>query len=248
MRNAVIILAVVVGVVIMATGGCDWMNGPAGTEVKSRVRQLTEWDDRAIVKNPVGFLTYAMETADSAILDLEASRIGIRRQLSQTEEKIRKNAEELTVVRDLYSEYRAAYKAAHAAEQWPVTIGGTSYEEPQLSRQVIAFSRRFDLCEAESQHLPEYKNRLERHSIELEESLADARAARGDFSRQLELIRMNKALENIEDLRSRVNAVAADARSLSGEGAIPSIDQAINDRRAATPAADFQTILDRPLE
>ncbi len=248
MRNALIILGLVVGAVILATGGCEWMDGPAGTEIKSRVRQFTTWDERAIVKDPAGFMTYAIEAADKAAGELEAARLGLRRQVAQTETRIAKNAGELTVVRDLCNEYREAYKAAHGAGQWPVTVGGVSYDEPALRGQLESLFGRHKLCLAESKHLPGYRARLAEHSVKIEQRIAEARSAKADFARQLELVRMNKAIENLEELQARVGALAADAQSLSGEGITPSVDQLVEMRRSATAPEEFEKMLNRPLE
>lgn len=228
--------------------GCDALNGPVATTISTKVKDLTSWSPKAIAKDPVGFMTHAISASDDIVLEMKTAQIGIAQERAATSRKLASNAAELEAVKALLTEFRSAYQEAGAADTWPKMVQGISYTEQDLRNQVTALAKRFEICQKESKRLPEFLERLTSHASQLDQKIIEVQAARSEFTRQLEVVRMNKAITDFSALEAQVHALAATASFLENNSGVPSVDQLIENSNARLAESDFAKILTMSLD
>lgn len=228
--------------------GCDAFKGPVATNIDTKIKELTSWMPKAIAQDPVGFMTHAITASDGIVLEMKAAQIGIAQQRAITDRRIASNTAELNAVKELFAEFRSAYQEASTVQTWPKTVQGVSYTEQSLRNQVTALAKRFEVCQGESKRLPEFQTRLSSYATQLEQRLIEAQAAKSEFARQLEVVRMNKAVTDLAALESQVQALVDTASFLENSSGVPTVGQLIENRNANLTDSDFTQLLTMPLE
>ena len=248
--NIIVIILLIAGVARFS--GCEACNGPVATNISMKIDELTTWQPKAIAKDPVGFMTYAVSASDEIVLEMKAAQIGTAQLRASTERKIQANATEYEAVKILFSEFRPAYQEAANAESWPTTVREKSYSEEELRNQVAALGKRFNACQTEKNSLLEFEKKLSSHAAQLEERLADTEATRREFAHQLEVIRMDKAsadLDHLTDqLKSQVEGLAKNAHFVKMPVNETTVDELLEEEYQKSRDLEFSELLSMPLE
>lgn len=247
MKNAIANSIAIILLLAIVTG-CDALKGPVATNLDTKIKELTSWQPKAIAQDPVGFMTHAITASDGIVLEMKAAQIGIAQQRAITERRVVSNAAERNAVKALFAEFRTAYQEANTAQTWPKMVQGVCYTEQNLRNQVVALAKRFEVCQGESKRLPEFQARLSSYATQLEQRLIEAQAAKSEFARQLEVVRMNKAVTDLSALESQVQALADTASFLENSSGVPTVGQLIENRNANLTDSDFSRLLTMPLE
>jgi hypothetical protein len=221
---------------------------PVGTNIDTKLKELTTWTPEAIAKDPLGFVTHATYAADDILLKLKAAQIGMAQQRRSTERKMAASEQDLAAVKALFAEFRTAYQEADSQQTWPKTVHGTAYSETQLRNQVWALGQRYEACLAENKRLPEFHDRLSSYAIELEQRLFDAQAARSEFARQREVLRMNTAMADLSKLEAQVRGLADTEGFLLANNGTPTVNQLVEGLKHTVTEAEFTELLTMPLE
>lgn len=247
-RIITIILIVVAAFVVIKFTTSEATSGPVATNIQMKIKALTTWDSKSIVKDPVGYMNYAISTAEDIIIELKAANLDFRTQKRATERKIASNADELAAAKKLLSEFRTAYTQGNETQSWPVTLRDQSYTEPELRDKITNFGRYFENHDKEKKRLQTLHTKLAGHESQMEAKLLNATAAKEEFKRQLQVIRVNNAITNLDSLESTVNELrdTADILEQMPEGSVKEeVGEAV---RESTSGADFERYMSMPLE
>ena len=78
-------LLIILAIVIVGGGILFFYSKPFSTKVKEAARQATEWTSENIQKDPVGYLTWAMDECYATEEKLSASKLSMNTQLESGE-------------------------------------------------------------------------------------------------------------------------------------------------------------------
>lgn len=233
----IIVIALIIGALFY------FVSDPFKTKVDTQLEQATKWTPENIHKDPSGYLSWAVSQADDTVEALSARRIGLTQQKSNTERMLQKASKDLASAKKLFDQFRDAYKEAGGANTWPKEVAGTQYQEAELKKQIISLKSKADSLQQQVAHLSSIQQTIRTHLDQLDQKLTDSKTTRTDLAQRLEIVKANKAIEDINSLKSDVDGLAGVADFLAQTENVPSVDQLIQEEQSTISDADFNNIL-----
>jgi chromosome segregation ATPase len=237
------IIITIVAVVLIAGTVLYFVSDPVGTRMRMFWHHFTKWDSEKKQEDPVGYLTSAQEKADESIKALSARMMGLREQKGKNARMIQDQAKDLATAKDLFEQFRSAYREAAAAATWPKEVAGTSYQEDGLKTQIVSFKSKTDSLQQQKGQLEKLQKTLDSHIDEVNRRLIQASTTKSEIARSLEIVKANKAIEGLEKLRTDIDGLPDVAAFLAGEGAIPTVDDLIQTEQSTISDAEFNNIM-----
>lgn len=236
-------IGVVVALVLVAGVVFYFVSDPFKTKVDVKMEQATKWTPENIHKDPAGYMAFAVGQADKTVEALSARRIGLSQQKSNNEKMLQKASKDLDTAKKLFDQFRTAYKEASSANSWPKEVAGTQYQEADLKKQIMSLKGKVDSLEQQTTQLGNIQKTIGAHLDQLDQKLTDTKTTKTDLTQKLEIVKANKAIENIDSLKADVDGLAGVADFLTQMEKTPSVDQLIQQQQSTVSDADFNNIL-----
>lgn len=242
--SAVTALVVVLAIVLIGGGIWYFTSDVFRTRANSAMRDMTEWTPENIAKNPVLYLDFVEEKTQAAASSLKASKVAVqmsRGKLQTTREDAR-NA--VDVGAKAKSELIAAYKAADAANTWPVTWRDQSFTKDQLKTQIMTLDGQVTT----KQNL---LNKAESGIKTLDAQDAKIYEAEAKAKTQLEEIRVNRDMLKVQTLTDELknklvdmkSAVAATINTANESQSVKTLDQLTAEAATTVDNSAFEKVL-----
>jgi chromosome segregation ATPase len=180
---------------------------PFQTEVKEGYRQATEWTAENIQKNPVGYLTWALEEVGKTEQKLQASVLSLKTKKNGAERALERNHADQTEYNKLLDEFKNAYRSASSPSSWPVTVRNASFEENALKRKIVECNDKLKNVGTLVETYTKTKNVIDRKLTELDGKLAEVIKLKNKLSTDLEIAKVNKSVEGIDSIGDQLNAI-----------------------------------------
>ena len=212
----VLVVIAVLGVILF------FVSKPFSTRVKEATRQVTEWTAENIQKDPVGYLTWALDECKKTENRLLASKLALKTKKNQTERSLTANQADLTAYSKLLDEAKALYKKASAANTWPVELRGVKLEQAPLKTKIVeAHDKVKNLGELVSTY-KQTQGVIDRKLTDVETKVMEVQKLKNKLSTDLEVAKVKKSVDGIDAISDRLSAIAATTDALvstTAEGA-----------------------------
>lgn len=237
------VVAGILALVVVAGAIFYFVSDPFKTKVDMSVEQATKWTPENINRDPVGYLTWGLGQADNSIEALSARRIALSQQKSRNARMVTDDAKDLDTAKQLFEKFRTAYKEAVASGTWPTEVAGTPYTEEALKKQIVSLKSKIDSLQQQKTQLDGLQKTLDSHMDQLDARLTEAKTTKTELARKLEIVKANKAIEGLVNLRADVDGLSGVADFLAQTDAIPTVDQLIQQEQVSVSDSDFNDIL-----
>lgn len=199
---------VLIALAVVVVGWFAWTKLPGlRTKVSGKVDEYGGWTEEARRDDPVGFLTFAEEKLTSDIEAFRRSRETLAATRAGAEAEKAKNERLLAAADELSETFRAAFRAAETAGDWPAEVQGASYTREQLVEQVesilgerATYARVVDIYADVIVSADEQRKELRDRIQSSEATLIELRA-------QKELVRVDKLTAESDELLAQVEAL-----------------------------------------
>jgi hypothetical protein len=242
--SAVTVLVSVGVVIVLLLAAYFLVSKPFQTQVKTGYRQATEWTPENIQKDPVGYLTWALDEVGKTEKTLEASVISLKTKRNAAARALEKHDTEQSQYEKLLGEFKDAYKSASSASEWPVSVRDISFEEDALKRKVVECNGQLANTTKLKDTYAKTKAIIDRKLSELEAKQTELVQLKSKLSTDLELAKVNKSVEGIDSLDAEVNAIVdtSEALASSAEEGV-SLDEMISPTGDAAVDDEFAKIM-----
>lgn len=198
-------------------GGGIWfyLSKPFQTQVKENYRQATEWTPENIKKDPVGYLTWALEEVGKTEQKLEASVLGMKTRKNAVDRALEKHEADNSQYQKLLGDLKEAYRTASASSTWPVKVRDISFDESGLKRKVVECS---DKVKNSTSLIETYRRTDDVISGKLREidmKLAEVVKLKSRLSTDLEIAKVNKSVEGLDSLGDTLTAIVDTSTALA---------------------------------
>lgn len=235
-------------VVVALIGGGVWyyVSKPFQTQVNQNFRQATEWTPENIKKDPVGYLTWALDEVGKTQNKLEASVLGMKTRKNAIDRSLEKHQAESSQEAKLLDELKAAYTNASssASTAWPVTVRSFTFDETTLKRKVVEVSDRIKNTASLVETYTKTRDVIDSKLREVDAKLAEVVKLKSRLETDLEIAKVNKSVEGIDSLGDTLNAIVDTSHALAQTAADDvSVDDMIKPSNASQIDDEFAKIM-----
>jgi DNA repair exonuclease SbcCD ATPase subunit len=175
--------------------------------VKEAARQATEWTPENIQKDPVGYLTWALEQCEKSEQKLAASKLSLKSKKNQIDRSLTANQAELSDYSKLLQEAKAVYKEAKAENKWPASLRGRSFEEAALKGKIVEAHDKVKNLEGLVQTYSQSQAVIDRRLTEIEQKVTEVNKLRNKLSTDLEVAKVKQSVEGIGEISDKLGAI-----------------------------------------
>ena len=171
-------------------------------EKRERERQDSTWTPENIRDNPVLFLQETIAACDALKDKIEAQDIAFIRLKKQAERKVTEAESAIRRYTKFLEEAKKQYKIAKEKEKnaFPVTVNGFELSEEELSDKVADALERVELAKSQKKTNSVVAKKVKIRQGVLKTKTRELRTIRRKLVLQLEQVKMNQALGEIDEL------------------------------------------------
>jgi len=205
-----VIIAIIVVVAIFLS-----LSKPWGQKAKTAWQGATEWTAENIQKDPAAYLAWAIDEIKASQNKLEARAIALGVKREEWTQRRDENTLLLKKRKELLASGMKAYKESEQTNQWPDTWEGLPVGSQQAFEQILV---EVDSRRANAEKLAgTYATLAQRVNVKLAE-IKDARSkatlTEQKIKTDLEVLKANQTLGEINDIGSTVNEILNTAKQL----------------------------------
>lgn len=236
-------------IAVLLVGGGIWfyVSKPFQTTVKENFRQATEWTPQNIKKDPVGYLTWALDEVAATESKLEASVLGMKTRKNAIDRALDKHQADKSEYEKLLGELKEAYRSASASstsQSWPVKVRELTFDESALKRKVVECSDKITNTTSLTETYAKTRDVIDGKLREVDLKLAEVIKLKSRLTTDLEIARVNKSVEGLDSLGDTLNAIVDTSAALAKtaeSGA--SIEEMIKPSNASKIDEEFSRII-----
>ena len=235
---AVIVLVVVLGAILF------FASKPFSTRVKEAARQATEWTPENITKDPVGYLTWALDECKRVEGDLKASTLALNTRRNQAERELAKKQAERDAYSKLVGEAKALYRKAKADDRWPAALRGATLTEAELKARIVEAHSKVKSLDDLIAAYKQSQKAMERQLVQISEKLTEAQKLKGKLSSEIEVAKVKQSAEGIGAITDQLEAMADTSKALvSSSGQTSSLEDMVAPTGQPRIDAEFDRIM-----
>jgi hypothetical protein len=239
--------AAVLGVLgVLVVGGAIWYfaSDPFHTRVNEAWKQGTQWTPEQIAKDPVNYLNFCEEETTKAMDKLKASRIAVAQNRASLESMQKDARNQVDVGKKAMLELLGSYKTADAANTWPVSWQGKTFDKDAVKVQVVALNKQVAAKEALLTKVDNGLKQLDAQVGKIGEAEANAQTQLAEIKANKELLKVQALSDDIKNkLVSMQSAVAATVNTASETSSTISLDQLAATSAQTADNTEFDKIL-----
>ncbi len=169
-------------------------------ERRERERQDSTWTPENIRKNPALFLQETIASCDVLKGKIETQDIAFIRLKKQAERKVSEAESSIRRYTKFLNEAKKQYKAAKEKDAFPVVINGFELSEEELAEKVADALERVELAKKQKATNSVVVKKVKIRQGVLKTKTRELRSIRRKLVLQLEQVKMNEALGEIDEL------------------------------------------------
>ncbi len=216
----------VIGVLaVLLVGGAIWyfVSDPFKTKVDAKWTQGTKWTPENIAADPKNYLNYVEAETEKAIMSLKASKIAVAQNRGKLTQMRDDAQAQVSTGTKAVSELLEKYKAADAANVWPVSFNGQSLDKDKTKLNVVSLTKEvgrqkemLTKLQAGLQNLDNQEGKIDQAMADANDQLSQVKANRGllevnNLTADLKekLVSMNAAMTNVVGAASQNTGVVS---------------------------------------
>lgn len=176
----------------------------------------TKWTPDNIVKDPKGYLTFALTELEKIEGQLKAHRLGLQVEQDKMVNRLKAEQMSATARANVLDGLKDTFRVG--AKTFPVSVEGKSLDEVAFQERVVEVDRELEAAR-------ENVTRLERHGKHLDEEIARTEremkrlAEKRQFVQQkLDHLKLDLAVGISDELTSKADEIASTAKAIGAEG------------------------------
>jgi chromosome segregation ATPase len=219
---------------LLAVCGCDLSVRPVPT-VPKPPEKAEAWTAERITKDPEGYIQWA----DGQLAEQKAARTKRLSELeTQLGEVARKREEFLKNVgeaRNLHGRLEKGYQKAEEEDRWPTKVSGQDFDRRSLKAAIERTKQYVDERQPLEAAYESANRRLTAAREGLQKEIEDLGRLRERLSLDLERVRLNKGIEELNQLRQTESEIAAYAKVLREDTTTEDVLQALGNSGTPPP-------------
>ena len=176
-------------------------------ERRERERQDSTWTPENIRDNPVLFLQETIGACDLLKNKIEAQEIAFIRLKKQAERKVSEAESTIRRYTKFLDEAKKQYKIAKENDSFPVEINGFELSEEELADKVADALERVELAKSQKKTNGVVVKKVKIRQGVLKTKTRELRSIRRKLVLQLEQVKMNEALGEIDELTNVLGTI-----------------------------------------
>lgn len=207
-------LVLVLLVIAAALAVWFFVSKPFQTNVKEGYRQATEWTPENIQKDPIGYLSWALDEVGTTEQKLQAGVLALKTKKNAAERAVGKHTTDKGEYEKLLGEFKEAYRTAESTKKFPVTVRNLNFDETALKRKIVESNDKMvgeaGLLEAYNKTLRIINDKLS----ELDAKLGDVAKLKNRLSTDLEIAKVNKSVAGLDSIDDQLAAIVDTSAAL----------------------------------
>ena len=191
----------------IVTGSENQAPQPVPTNVKPRWSQAAQRTVQNIKKDPVGYLTWALEEVGKTESKLQASELSLKTKQNTTHRALEKYTADKSQYEKLLSEFKDAYITASEKKTWPAQVRGMPFDELGLKRKIVECSEKFRNTTALVDTYTKIDKVIGDKADEVEGKLTEVEKLKNKLSTNIEIAKVNQSVDEIGALGDQVQAI-----------------------------------------
>jgi len=173
------------------------------------------WTEEAIQANPAGFIEHAQTKLKQNITTFEESRTALSASKRSADEKLKDFQSQLTNADNFATALKEQYKTAKAAETFPITVAGKSYQEADVIKQVEELLATKANAQKRIEDYQGILATIDEKRTQLTDRISQSKVKLEDLVVQAEKVRIDKLTGDADKLLAQVNTVVQDNAKLA---------------------------------
>jgi len=217
-RRGSSLVGVIVGLIVLAlVGGGIWyfVSKPFMTHVNQTFNQATQWTPENIKKDPVGYLTWALDEVGKTEGKLQASELSLKMKKNGTARALEKHTADKSQYEKLLTEFKDAYTTASEKKKWPIRVRNTGFDEMGLKRKIVECSDKIKLTESLVDTYTKTDKVIGDKLGEIEGKLTEVDKLKNKLSTNMEIAKVNQSVDDIGTIGDQLNAIVDTSSALA---------------------------------
>jgi chromosome segregation ATPase len=209
---------IVIAAIILVLGAGTiffFVSDPFNTKVKEGYKQATKWTPENIQKDPVGYLTWAVDRCESTKKDLESTMISLKTKNNDLERKVTTTESELANYEDLLQDLKQLHKETEANDSWPATYKDHQFDKNELQNRVVETFNRVENLEMKLNNYTNLKEKITSKLSDVEAKKSELNQMEDKLETQLEMAKVNDSVSGLEDIGGELHTVLDKANALA---------------------------------
>jgi hypothetical protein len=236
-----IIIVILAGLAVLAT--VYVLSAPSRTRIDHAYREFSTWTPDQISRDPVGYIEYCEQQTLGAIQKLKGRQIAAAQLRGEWLDQKRVAGERLAAGAKALVELKPLYRAAEAANKWPVNWHDREGNRDQTRKQIVKLHQETRREQARERQYGTGIHDLESFEERVRDLLEQANSQLEDIRFKREQLQVEKI--NEEQLRafSGMNAVIETLVSKSDEMGSVNLTRLVSESRSIVPEEEFGRIM-----
>lgn len=230
-------------VVLGLVGAGAWFFVPKfRAKVQGGIDSLTEWDDEARRKDPVGYIDFSIGKLQNNIEQFESMRRSLSGAKATLEARKETTSRKLSMGEKIAAELKGAYQTAKSANQWPARAQNRDYTEAELRSQVALTLGEIEGSKGLLAQLEPHLTDLDRHLGDVGTRLAENKGRVELLKAQREMVKATKLTSETEKMLGQIQDVLVQNEAAIAKSPVRTLDEMLKEdaraQAAANPAVD----------
>jgi len=213
---------------------------------KERARQNTEWTPENQAKHPIEYCQAQLEELDKHSATLEVSSHKLAVSQSTAKRRISEDEAQVVSLQKFLTEAKAAYRAAEAANKWPMKVNGFELSQEKAQEKIVEAAHKIAPAK---KHIATQKSllaALEKRSSRVTAEKKKVVALRERIQTTLNDLNTKKVIEGEKGVADALNAINDSMGAIGTDTSDPSIEDLMTTSESASREASFREIMAEP--
>jgi hypothetical protein len=215
------ILIVLLAAAVVIGGGCDRRKNVVVNPVKKPAAEKADWTPQEIAADPEGYITWSQQQVDKQIAKRQGDRQLLADRRAKIEEKRQLLRDNIRDVQNIHDRLEQARQNAEDEDRWPIKIGVWTFDREKaksvLSQTAQYIKERQPLDETYDQIFAKMNSMDATYGADIDK-LRDLRVK---LDADLENVRLNKGMAEVEKLRATQSQLASMASAAAASNNDP---------------------------
>lgn len=193
-----------------------WIRGKPLPVVVVPTQSAADWTPERMAKDPQGYLQWADQRAQEQIAQRQARLATMAQQRADIEARRQQFESNLADVQNIHDRMQRAYRAADDEDRWPLSMAGQTFSRERAKAVLDRTQKYLDERKSLAQSYDESVGRVDQVTALVKKDIDDLNTLRDHLAIDLEKVRLNNGMAELDQLHSTQAEVETTANSLAG--------------------------------
>jgi len=191
--------------------------GPGNTApVGFTNKPAADWTPEHIAKDPQGYLQWADQRAQDQIVQRQERLAALAQQRADIGARRQTLESNLSDVQNIHDRMERAYRSADDEDRWPLSMAGQSFSRERAKAVIDRTQLYLDERKSLAQNFDDAVARVDQMTVQIKKDIDDLNNLRDHLAIDLEKVRLNNGMAELDQLHSTQAEVETTANSLIG--------------------------------